>query len=97
VKATIADPELTFVVVPITAATAGYFEAVPWPTLRDPFGRFIVATSLERGSRSSAQIERFAKRPASPCCGSPPPRPDALRSNAPLLILMTSRLVRSAP
>lgn len=49
VKVTIADPELNFGVVPVTAATAGYFEAVPWPALRDPFDRFIVATSLELG------------------------------------------------
>jgi PIN domain nuclease of toxin-antitoxin system len=49
VKATIANPELNFGVVAVTAATAGYFEAVPWPALRDPFDRFIVATSLALG------------------------------------------------
>jgi PIN domain nuclease of toxin-antitoxin system len=47
VKATLADPDLNFDIVPITAATASYFEAVAWPALRDPFDRFIVATSLE--------------------------------------------------
>jgi PIN domain nuclease of toxin-antitoxin system len=49
VKATVEDPALNFGVVPITAATAAYFEAVAWPALRDPFDRFIVATSLELG------------------------------------------------
>jgi PIN domain nuclease of toxin-antitoxin system len=49
VKATIEDPALNFGVMPITAATASHFEAVAWPALRDPFDRFIVATSLEIG------------------------------------------------
>lgn len=49
VKEAIEDPALNFGVVPITAATAASFEQVAWPELRDPFDRFIVATSLELG------------------------------------------------
>ncbi len=61
VRASVEDPTLNFSILPVTAATAASFEAVGWPELRDPFDRFIVATSLELGLALVRLIARFGR------------------------------------